>query len=286
MKTIILLLFMFFILKATGQNNTFDYFGFSSPGEKIELFAPGIISQKDVKEYSLAISPLSDEVFYSKGTWPECKIMHLKKVGDKWSEAEIATFSKDCYSTEPAFSPDGKYLYFSSSKGMTDINQYSIWRVEKVGKGWGNATKVIDITDPDIWEFHPSVTNNGTVYFCYWDSKTNIGSIYRSEYRNGIYSEPVQEKIPFNGDCSITNPFVDSGEKYMICSVKTGNSESKYDTFISFRENGKWSEPEIFGDRFNTPEDDDSFDISPDGRFLFIYRNDDVYWTETQNVIK
>ncbi|HPF50674.1 MAG TPA: hypothetical protein PK335_03820 [Draconibacterium sp.] len=286
MKTIILFLFMFFILRATGQNNTFDYFGFSSPGEKIELFAPGIISQQDVKEYSLAISPGGDEVFYSKGTWPECKIIHMKKIDNKWPEPEIATFSEDCYSTEPAFSPDGKYLYFSSSKGMTDINQYSIWRVEKVGKSWGNATKVIDITDSNVWEFHPGVTNNGTVYFCYWDSKTNIGSIYKSEYLNGVYSEPVKENIPVQGNGSVTNPFVDPDERFIITSIQTENSQSKYDTFISFRENKKWSVPKNFGERLNTPEDDDSFDISPDERFLFIYRNDDVYWTETQNVIK
>jgi len=286
MKTIILLLFMFFILKAAGQNITFDYFRFPSPGEKIELFAPGIISQKDVKEYSLAISPLGDEVFYSKGTWPECKIMHLVKDGDNWSKAKIATFSEDCNSTEPAFSPDGKCLYFSSNKGKTDIYQYSIWKVEKVGKSWGNATKVIEISDPDAWEFHPSITNNGAVYFCYWNSKTNTGSIYRSEYRNGVYSEPVKETIPVQGNGSLTNPFVDPDERFIITSIQTENSQSKYDTFISFRENGRWLETRNLGDRFNTQEDDDSFDVSPDGRFLFIYRNDDVYWTETQNVIK
>ena len=99
-----------------GQNNTFDYFGFPSPGNKIELFAPGIISLENSKEYSLAISPSGDEIFFAAGTWPESKIMHIRKTGNKWSEPQVASFSEDCYTVEPAFSPDGKYVYFSSSK--------------------------------------------------------------------------------------------------------------------------------------------------------------------------
>lgn len=277
---------MFFLLKATGQNNTFDYFGFSSPGEKIELFAPGIISLENFKEYSLAISPLGDEVFFAIGTWPECKIMHVKKNGRQWTKPEMASFSTDCYAVEPAFSPDGKYLYFSTSKGEKDVKQYCIWRLEKVGNQWEKAKKIIDSKDPDILEFHPSITNNGTVYFCSWDLKTNKGSIYKSEYLNGVYSEPVKEKVPFEGNCSITNPFIDPNGKFIITSTEIENSKSKYDAFISYREEDGWAKPVNFGPRFNSSEVDDSFDISPDGKFIFFYKQDNVYWTERKGVIQ
>ncbi len=286
MKTITFFLLILFVLECTGQNNAFDYFGIHSPGDKIELFAPNIVSLKDSKDYSLAVSPLGDEVFFATGTWPESKLMHVKKEGNVWTKPEIAAFASGYFAVEPAFSPDGKYLFFSSSKGMEDINQYSIWRVEKVGKNWENATKVIDIAEPEIWEFHPGITNDGTVYFCYWDSKTNKGSIYKSEYSKGNYSEPVKVDLPLTGDCSVTNPFVDRGERFIIISAETENSTSKYDTFISYRKNTGWSEPVNFGDRFNTPEVDESFDISPDGKFLFIYKQDDIYWTETKGVIQ
>ncbi len=287
MKTFVAgVVFVLFVPTSFGQNISFDYFGIPNPGDKIELFAPGTISMENSKEYSLAISPFGDEVFFAKGTWPECKIMHVRKNGRQWSEPEIATFSTDCYAVEPAFSPDGKFLYFSSSSGMSDIKQYSIWRVEKVGDKWENAKRVIDIKRPDIWEFHPGITNDGTVYFCYWDSKENEGSIYKSEYLNGIYSEPEKIDVPFNGKCSITNPFVDPEGKFMITSTKTENSKSGYDAFISYKKGESWSEPVNFGSRFNTSEDEDSFDVSPDGRFLFIYKKDNVYWTETKGVLK
>ena len=286
MKTFAISMFMIFILISCKQNKTFDYFGFSSPGENIELFAPGVVSLKNSKEYSLTISPLGDEVFFAVGSWPETKIMQVRRNGNHWSEPNIAAFFSDYYAVEPAFSPDGKYLYFSSSKGMKDIKQFSIWRVEKVGGKWGNATKVIDNTDPDIWEFHPSITNDGTVYFCSWDSKNNRGSIYKSQCLNGIYSKPVKEDIVFDRQCSVTNPYIDPDRKFIIISTEIKDSKDSYDACISYREGDRWSEPEKFGNRFNTSESDDSFDVSPDGKFLFIYKQDNVYWTETKGVLK
>jgi hypothetical protein len=271
-----------------GQNLKFDYFGIKSPGEKTELFAPDIVSLKDSKEKSLAISPNGDEVFFSGGaSWPKCKIMHIKKINNNWTEPQVAGFSMDDYATEPAFSPDGKYLYYSSSKGMQDIKQYSIWRVEKIGNDWGNPKKVIDIVDPKIWEFHPTITKDGTIYFCCWDSLKQVGSIYKSNYSDGVYSEPQKVILPFGIQSSDTDPFIDPDEKYLISSSTGQNSNGGYDVYISYKKkDGSWLSPKNFGNKFNTKGDDDSFDISPDGRFLFIYKQDNVYWTEIKGVFE
>ena len=287
MKTIVLsAVFILFVVAVFGQVSLFDYFGLTGPGDRIELFAPGLISLENSNENSVAVSPLGDEVFFSRGEWPKSRIMCVKKIGNRWNKPEIAAFSSDCYTAEPAFSPDGKYLYFSSSKGKDNIMDYSIWRVEKSSGNWENAKKVIDITIPGIWEFHPSITNTGTVFFCYWDSKENKGSIYKSDYFNGSYSEPTKENIPFNENSSVTNPFIDSEEKYIIVSTDQNDNKRGYDVFISNRKKDTWSEPVNIGPRFNTPENDESFDVSPDGRYFFIYRQGDVYWTETKEVLK
>lgn len=287
MKIIILnALFMLIAVAAFGQENAFDYFGLTGPGDKIELFAPGIVSSEGSNEYSVAISPLGDEVFFSRGTWPETKIMHIKKIGNRWSEPEVASFLADCYASEPAFSPDGKYLYFSSSKGEKDIKEYSIWRAERSGNGWGNTRKVIDISTPGIWEFHPSITNNGTVYFCYWDSKESKGSIFKSDYLNSIYSEPSKVNILFNEKSSVVNPFVDPEAKYIIVSAAMNGDNSGYDVFIAYRQKDTWLAPQNIGSRFNTSESDVTFDVSPDGRYFFLYRQGDVYWTVAKGVLK
>lgn len=269
------------------QHVGFDYFGLPSPGTSIVLFAPHIVSLKDFREKSLAISPDGDEIFFSGGkTWPETKILYIKKIDGQWNEPKEAEFCKDCFATEPAFSPDGKYLFFSSSKGETDIKHYCIWRMEKIGKTWGLPQKIIDIDDPNVWEFHPTVTRDGTIYFCYWDGDKQVGSIYKSEYSNGVYAEPVKVCIPFNVRSSDTDPFIDPDGKYLITSSTGQNGKGGYDVYVSYKSgDGSWAVPINAGDRFNTSEDEDSFDISPDGRFVFIYKQGEVYWTEINGII-
>lgn len=289
MKTIVITtLLMPFTLLGFGQNRTFDYFGSASPGEKIELFAPDIVSLKNSKEKSLAISPNGDEVFFSAGkSWPECKIMQVKKINNQWSKPKVAEFSSDCYATEPAFSPDGRYLYYSSSKGMQDIKEYCIWRIEKINNKWTEPKKVIDIADSNILEFHPTITKKGTVYFCYWDSLKQTGSIYKSKLSGEVCSKPEKVDIPFNIQSSDTDPFIDPEEKYIITSSTGQHGTGGYDVYICYNKgDGSWSSPVNLGNRFNTTADEDSFDISPNGRFIFIYKQDNVYWTETKGVLK
>ena len=62
MKTIGLIsCFVCFSLMSCRQHCEFDYFGLPGPGDSIKLFAPDIVSLKDSKEKSLAISPNGDE---------------------------------------------------------------------------------------------------------------------------------------------------------------------------------------------------------------------------------
>jgi len=289
MKGIGLMVFlMLFSIATIAQRFDFDYFGLPSPGDSIKLFAPDIVSLKNVREKSLAISPAGDEVFFSGGkNWPESKIMHVKKINNRWGEPQVADFNMDCFACEPAFSPDGKYLVFSSSRGEADIRQYCIWRIERVGTGWGNPQKMIDITDPGIWEFHPTIAKNGSIYFCRWDNSKQSGSIYRSEFSDGVYSEPAKIGVPLNMQSSDTDPFIDPEEKYIITSTIGQNGYGGYDVYISYKkDDGSWSFPVNLGNRFNTSGDEDSFDVSPDGRFAFIYKQNDIYWAETKGVIQ
>lgn len=270
------------------QHFDFDYFGLSSPEDSIKLFAPNIVSLKNVKEKSLAISPIGDEVFFSGGkSWPESKIMQVKKMNNRWGEPQVADFCVDCFATEPTFSPNGRYLFFSSSKGETDIKRYSIWRLERTESGWENLHKIIDIDDPNIWEFHPSVSKNGSVYFCRWDNKTQFGSIYKSRYIDGSYADPVKIGLSFDNKSSVTDPFVHPDEKYIITSSTDQNGKGGYDVYISHRKkDGSWVPPVNAGEKINTSGDEDSFDVSPDGKFVFIYKQDDIYWTEAKGVIE
>lgn len=221
---------------------------------------------------------------FSRGVWPKTKIMHIRKIANRWTSPEVAEFSTKVYATEPAFSPDGRYLYFSSSKGRKEISNYSIWRVRKTAGGWSEPLKVIDIADPTIWEFHPTVTKDA-VYFCKWDSTQKAGNIYKSTYSGDSYSKPETVTL-FNVPSSDANPFVDPQGSYLITSSKVENSTTGYDVYVSYRKGeASWSEPVRLGDAINTKADEDSSDVSPDGKWLFLYKQGDVYWTQSGGII-
>ena len=272
--------------KPVNERSAFDYFGQVHPGDSAEIFAPGIISDTATRESALAISPSGKEVFFVRGEWPDTKIMHMVKSGEKWSSPDTAEFSKDCRATEPAFSPDGRYLYFSTSKGKSDIRDYNLWRTEKTEAGWLTPVSLFDIGGDSIWEFHPSVAKGGSLYFCYWDVKNSTGDIYFSRCITDKYSEPVKIDTPVNTDYSDADPFVDEEGSYMIFSSNKPGGYGGHDQYISFNTgDGVWSAPVNLGLKFNTKEDNYDMDISPDGNFIFLYMNDDIYWMKKGNLL-
>lgn len=264
----------------------FDYFGQIPPKDGGRLFAPGFISDTVKKASSVTISPCGDEVFFSRGVWPDTKIMYMKKTENKWSLPDTAIFSRDCWATEPAFSPDGKYLYFSTSKGKKDIKFYSLWRIKKIRDGWSDPDPVFDIGGDSIWEFHPAITSDGSLYFCNWDNKNLTGNIYMSLCDTNKCSEPVRIGNPISSSYSDVNPFISPEGGYLIFVSNRPGGFGDYDRYISYKNNdGTWTSPRNLGPEFNTKDSDSDMDISPDGKFIFVYLNGNIYWKPIGDLI-
>ena len=60
-----------------------------------------------------------------------------------------------------------------------------------------------------------------------------------------------------------------------------GSQAYSEDVFISYKENGEWTEPVSIGDNINTEDHDAAIGLSVDGQTLFIYKtdngNNDIY---------
>lgn len=210
--------------------------------------------------------------------------MHLVKSDTTWSLPDTAVFSKDCWATEPAFSPDGQFLYYSTSKGRSDIKDYSLWRAKKTKKGWSKPECLFNLGGDSIWEFHPSVTKDGLLYFCYWDAKKSSGDIYVSKCSANNCSEPKKIGAPINTDYSDVDLFIDPDGSYMIFASDRPGGYGGHDQYISFKNNnGTWTVPKNLGTKFNNRGDNYDMDIPPYGRYIFLYLNDDIYWIQSRN---
>lgn len=259
------------------------YLGQKPPGKTPELFAPGIVSKKNSKEHCLAVSPKGDEMFFTTGSgWPRSKIMHVKKLGDGWSPAEPAAFLKNDWATQPAFSPDGRYLYFSSSRGQSDIRLYSIWRCKNIGEGWSEPENVIAMSDDKIMEFHPSVDRDGSMYFLRWDFPNQTGDLYVAKASGDKLAEPVKLNAPISTEFNEVRPTVDPLGRYLLFVSDRPGGCGGDDVYVCFKNtDGTWSAPRNLGPDLNTAGDDDVPTISPDGRYWFFEKSNDIYWRES-----
>jgi Tol biopolymer transport system component len=259
------------------------YLGQKPPGPTPEVFAPGVISVEGTTERSLSMSPKGDELFFTRSTgWPYSKIMHMKRQGDQWSTPEVASFLKDDWATQAVFSPDGQYLYYSTSHGKSDIRYFSLWRSKKEGDKWSEPESVIDMGGGLMMEFHPTVSRDGSVFFLYWDFAQQTGDLYVSRWVDGRYADPVLLGPPISTPYNEVRPTVDPNGKYLLFESDRPGGYGGTDIYVAFRNaDGTWSSPRNLGPTVNTPDDDDVPNLSPDGRYWFSSMNGDIYWRET-----
>ncbi len=99
-----------------------------------------------------------------------------------------------------------------------------------------------------------------------------------------------------NSEYEEITPVVSADEKTMIFTSRRPNTtggtldvDGKYaeDIYISHKEGGKWSAPELISTNINTDEHDAAVGISPDGHHLLLYRNNhhgtgDIYRSDLE----
>lgn len=251
------------------------YFGLPSPGNVPQIFSPDIISTSR-NERDFAITPAGNVLFYSI-VFPSNNlsvIVYLAFDGFFWSEPECAGFSGIYKDLEPAFSPDGKKLFFVSNRpvsGNSVKKDYDIWIVEPE-KGWNLAVNAGSPVNTDENEYYPSVASNGNLYFTakYQDS-FGMEDIFFSKFENGTYTQPVNLGETINSANYEFNAFIAPDESYLIFSSYGREDDlGGGDLYISFK-NGMnvWSKPKNMGSTINSNKLDYCPFVTPDGKYLF-----------------
>lgn len=275
-----------------------DYLGQSPPGDIPAVFAPGIVSTIYMEHSALAFSPDGIEVFccVHKGfvsapdiadPWISGRTM--QRIGDRWTVP-----SNSSYGGGPVFSPDGKRLYFTFLLPNTDAD--GPYFVEKHGDTWSEPRN-LDLVKhiPVVKSVHsPSISSNSTLYFSC--DTSGIGRIkdhiiYRSKLVNGAYStaELLPRNINLPGSWNYS-PFIAPDESYLLfASNRPGSLDSYGNLYISLHDmkEDTWSDPLNLGEPINTPGQESSPGLSPDGRYLFYTspvagRQADVFWVSTK----
>jgi len=268
-----------------------DYLGQPLPGDIPVVFAPGIISVDSTIEHGApTFSPDGNTVFWQSNLRHKEKetdifLKTMRRVADQWTLPEDSP-----YGGMPAFSPDGKQLYFLP---FDTEKEKGFYFVANHGGQWSDPKSLNLIARfPELkYLYGPSITNNRTLYF--FAHAEGLGSmndfgIYRSEFIDGAYAEPELLPPSINAAEGVLNwtPFIAPDESYLLFS--SNRNDSQQDIFICLRQtDGTWTDAVSLGTTINTNQGERFPSVSPDGKVLFFTRwvargNEDVMWVSAK----
>ncbi|MFM7853616.1 MAG: TolB family protein, partial [Flammeovirgaceae bacterium] len=194
----------------------------AEPPKQLSLLGEGSISTY-INERDFALSPDGKEIFFTIAsprsdfqTIVSCK---QSKVGE-WSKPEVVSFAGAFSDLEPAFSSDGKTLYFASNRPIEGDTpkDFDIWRVTREGAGWSKPVNLGAPINTSEDEFYPSITKSGNLYFTASYKGQGMGreDIYRAVWKENKFQTPQALDSAVNSKVDEFNAFVSPDEDYIL----------------------------------------------------------------------
>lgn len=228
--------------------------------EKVEIFGPDFIST-GMDERDITISPDKNLILFSKTFNRKINaIMVVEKKKKGWSSPSVASFSGKYKDIEPAFSPDGKKLFFASNRPMKNEDKpgdFNIWYVDKKNNKWNDPVCLDETINTEKNEFYPSISKSGNLYYtCGYKDSLGKEDIYLSRLKNGKYQKRENLGKNINSRYFEFNAFIDPDERYIIfTSFGRKDGMGKGDLYISFKdESNNWTKAINMGPEINTSE--------------------------------
>ena len=236
-----------------------------------EIFAPGIISVGWVDTYDPTFTPDGRTVYYTMnipgGDYAIAE-SHLR--AGRWQQPRVSAFSTMHGDAEPFISPDGRSLFFASRRPRTGTQKrgdFDIWVVDRVGRAW-SAPRLVPGVNSDAYELQPSVSRDGTLYFVRFANGDS--DIWRARRDGDGYAQP--EKLPpvINSDRHEESVYVSPDESYILFDARRAGGLGGSDIYVSYRQGPSWSEPLNLGAKVNSPVNEGSVTLSPNGQWLYL----------------
>jgi hypothetical protein len=261
--------------------------GLPSAGDRAVVFAPGVISTGDV--FSWTFTPDGRTVVVTRLTPPRMVLMTSTYADGEWSVPTALPFSGSHRDLDPAFSPDGNRLFFSSWRptgpsSADTTNASDTWYVDRKANGWSSPVHLPAPVNAPEQDYYPSVARNA-LYFDSFRERGRPRSLFRAARRgDDSYDTPVALPSIINADSGASNLFVDPDERYIIFAAARPEGRGGADLYISRHVGDSWTEPRNLGDLVNTNDTEFCPFVSRDGRYLFFTRNALVNGQASRNI--
>ena len=253
------------------------------PGLTPGLFAPGLVSKADEREFGSVFSEDGREFFYAVDVNGRAEIRYMKLTDNQWTAPELLIHHKQYGYNDPFLSPDEQRLYFISDQplsGEGSPKDIDIWYAEREGDTWSSPINAGATVNSDSNEYYISFTQTGTLYFASNTKATTRGDydIYASVWNDGQFQTPQRMSDAINTTAYEADVFVAYDESYLIFCAERKEGYGRGDLYVSFRaEDNTWSEAKNMGDLINTKHYEFCPFVTKDGRYLFYTSQMDIY---------
>jgi hypothetical protein len=209
------------------------------------------------------------------------RIWWMREKDGKWTSPEVAPFS-DFRSASPAFSYDGKKLFFTAwgpLNGRTTTDS-DLWYVEKKNGKWSKPRHLgFPPNKQGFYENNPLPTKDGTIYFNAFGPGTKGSGIYKAKFINGRYTE--RQSLDGLFDSDIADDCTDM--EYIIFHTPYRKRTRGTELYICFHKpDGFWTRPVYLGDKFHKGNASNFGKMSPDGKYFFFLQDISLYWVDAK----
>lgn len=251
---------------------------------------PAVVDGGAGGEAWFARHPTQDVIVFGRHQpgWKDHRLYVTRKVDGRWTEPEIAPFSRGIDASTPHFAPDGRSLLFSSLRGSdgkerpAGSREGKIWRVTWDGAAWGPPRLLQSpVNTPGSDTIDAIEVAGGVIYFTNMSRAENAAKpdIFRAQPTpSGGYA--VTPVAAFNTEKTESTLYVTPDESLIVfhrADDPRGLGED--DLFAARRRpDGSWG-PEIhLGAGANSPAYEYGPELSPDRSTLYFttHRDEEV----------
>jgi Tol biopolymer transport system component len=244
-----------------------------NPPAQTQMLGEGFLST-EINERDFAVSPDGNEIYFTVST-PGSSLQTIvvsKKKSSGWTSPEVVPFAGQYSDLEPAFSADGKTMFFSSNRPLNGsaLKDFDIWKVTRTATGWSTPENLGSVINTTKDEFFPSVARNGNLYFtAAYEKGVGLEDIYVARMSSTGYQVPVLLDSAVNSKKYEFNAFVSADENYILFSSYGRDDDTGGgDLYISFRnEKGDWERAQNLKE-INSPKLDYCPYVTADGKTL------------------
>ena len=248
--------------KADFPKLTGPYLGQKPPGMTPEVFAPGIVSTENGREFSGAFSPDGREYYFFRVESGVGLMLVSRLTGDQWSAPQRAPFDAGYMDREPHITRDGKRWFFCSNRpypGSGDQRIMSqVWVMEREGDSWGPPQHL-------GMGMFPSASDRGNIFMETRVLKLVDNKLVEVGRLEDDQAVPSGERLPRQ------HTFMAPDESFHLF-------DANQNLYVSFRtKEGKWGKPVDLSKKMGLPGGWLPT-LSPDNQYLFFAYRDDIYW--------